>query len=164
MPLNILKNITFIHGDILSLLTIPENVFDYIYASLVIHFFKEEHIHEFFKRCYSWLKKDGVLYLTAESSFLSNWGDFRIVYEKRRNEGASWPGLISEDEMCLYEISGISKHVPRFFNFFDENIMRRELVSAGFHVETVEYINRKGELPKMVLFDGREGVIGVGVK
>ena len=118
LPHDILKNITFIHGDILSLLTIPENAFDYIYASRVIHFFKEEQIHEFFKRCYSWLKKEGVLYITAETPFLGNWRNFNNVYEKRRKDGASWPGLISENEMCLYETSGFSKNMPEIFQFF----------------------------------------------
>ena len=41
--------------------------------------------------------------------------------------------------------------------------MRRELVRAGFQAE-LRYIDRKGELPDTVLLDGRESVIGVGVK
>ncbi len=55
-------------------------------------------------------------------------------------------------------------NLPGVVNWFDTNTMARAVMEAGFEIERLSYIDRKGVFPDDVLLDGKESVGVVAVK
>lgn len=88
-----------------------------------------------FRKCFRWLYPEGRLYLSALTPLGDFWQPVRAEFARRLALGARWPGYIPD----IARYVGPMPAAPAAVHLFDERILRRELVAAGFVVEDVEW-------------------------
>jgi SAM-dependent methyltransferase len=141
-------------GDIRTL-NLPHEKFDAVLCSRVFHFFNGTEIIDVLKKISGTLKENGLLFIVTETPFLKNWERFIPTFIHNKKQKLQWPGIAITAEI---ESSGRSKNLPEFMNFFDIDTMACALISSGFTVEKISYIDRKGSFPEDLLLDGRESL------
>ena len=67
-------------GDLFSL-ELPQNFFEAILISRVIHFFTPEEVSLCLQMLKAWLRPGGKLFITTETPYLSNWTKFIPIFE-----------------------------------------------------------------------------------
>jgi len=148
--------LTLMEGHFPDTLTFPENHFDGINLSMVLHFYRPDEIRKVFQEIFFFLKPGGRLFLTTSSPYQRVLLPFVPIYETQRltNE---WPGYISD----------IAQYVPHRAHLLPkENIvfciheLCRLASKFNFHVIEATFFSREG-IPEDLSLDGREysGVI-----
>jgi len=95
------------------------------------------------------LKPGGKIYITVMSAYLRN---FKDAFESNKKQGTQWPGFFAE-----------ARGIDGPYNIFDEEILTRELVLAGFNMLKSKYIS-KPFLEEECQNDGRDWVIAIAQK
>jgi len=155
------KNIQFLPGNFLDL-KFNENTLYSIYSSRVIHFLTPKELEKAFKLFYQWLRPNGKLFITAETPYLGNWKSFIPEFEKRKKNGAKYPGFI--DNPTAFENSEFAANLPPVVHWFDKETLRKIAEDNKFIVDNIMYIDRKSDFPEALLLDGRESVSAVLIK
>ena len=145
-----------------ELAELPKNFFDAILICRVLHFFTGDLIEKSLQQLSVHLKPGGKLFVVCETPFLKNWLRFMPEYEKRIKEGVKWPGEIHHP--AVYESSGRAASLPKFVHWMSKEILERSFVHSKFDIEHSSYIDRKGQFPADLLWDGRESIGVIGVK
>jgi SAM-dependent methyltransferase len=146
----------------LELSGIPQNFFDSILICRVLHFFQGTQIDNSLSQLFENLKPGGKLFIVCETPFLKNWLKFLPEYNERVNQGKDWPGEIYNP--AEYEDSGRASSLPSFVHWITKEVLERTLKKNKFNIEHLSYIDRKGQFPNDLIFDGRESVGAVAVK
>lgn len=141
---------------------LPKNFFDAILICRVMHFFTGAQIEKSLRSLSSFLKPGGRIYVVCETPFLKNWQKFIPEYEKRLLEAVQWPGEISNP--AEFESSGRAASLPKFVHWITKEVMEKALKSASFDIEHLDYIDRNGQFPEDLLFDGRESIGAIAIK
>ncbi len=143
--------LTVMTGHFPDELRFPENTFDGINLSMVLHFFPPHKIEGVFHELFFSLKPGGRLFLTTSSPYQGALAPFIPVYEKKRLT-EEWPGYIPN----------IAEYVPQRAHLLPkENIvfciheLRRLATKFNFHVIDAAFFSREGIPPDLSL-DGRE--------
>jgi SAM-dependent methyltransferase len=124
----------------------PENSFDAILLSHVAHYLTGPQIRYGFKKIYRWLKPDGKLFFQALTQY-------SIPFQWRRKTVANllkldheWPGWFGnapkqiEYELGVQVADMYSKNsFPTFGHPLQPQILERELLKAGFIIESLGY-------------------------
>ena len=143
--------LTLIKGHFPDEIVFPENTFDGINFSMVLHFLSPETIEKALKETFSCLRKGGRLFITTSSPYQRSLLSFISIYEQKRLI-EEWPGYIDD----------IAKYVPyrahllpkRNIVFCTAELIR--LVSKfGFQVQEATFFSRDG-IPSDLSLDGRE--------
>ena len=120
----------------------------------VLHFLSPDRLQEAARRLFSWLTREGKVFVTTASPYLGNWKAFMPEYEARKRAGDPWPGYITE----------MKKYGPprweRIFSsmlLLDPDTLARVFGEAGFIVEESVFLGRP-EFPADARMDGRENV------
>ncbi len=134
-----------------------------IFSSRVLHFLSPEEVRLAFSKMYEWLAPGGRLMITVETPFNGNLqsNGFGKIFSQRVSEGNEWPGLIEDVARYYPSRKGA---LPALMNFLTPEILEREAKTVGFKTVHSEYIDRAGDFPRDVLFDGRESAVYFGEK
>lgn len=158
------NNLVLIPGEFPNELSgLPKNSFDAILICRVLHFFSGAKIEESLEFLTSLLAPQGKIYVVCETPFLKNWQKFIPEFNSRVQAGEEWPGEINNP--ADFESSGRASSLPKFVHWMTKEVLKRSIERAGLSVETVEYIDRKGQFPDDLLLQdgGRESVGAIGV-
>jgi SAM-dependent methyltransferase len=143
--------LTLMPGHFPNNLTFPENVFDGINLSMVLHFYRPPEIGKVFKEIFFSLKPGGRLFLTTSSPYQRVLSPFVPIYETQRLV-EEWPGYISN----------IADYVPHRAHLLPkENIvfciheLGRLASKFNFHIIEATFFSREG-IPEDLSLDGRE--------
>lgn len=148
--------LTLIKGHFANEIVFPEDSFDGINLSMVLHFLSPQTIKRVLKNIFLALKEEGKLFITTSSPYQGVLSSFAPIYDKRKGLD-EWPGYIED----------IAQYVPhRALLLPKENIvfcpteLSRLLSKFGFHVLKATFFSREG-IPSDLKSDGREysGVI-----
>lgn len=127
----------------------------------LLHFFTGEKIMEALTVAKKLLVSGGKIFIVAETPYLKNWQSFIPEYEKRCENGTTWPGEINDSSK--FETEGYIKKLPPFMHLLDKNILIDALEEVGFAIEKADYIDRRGIFPDELTLSGRESIGIVGV-
>jgi SAM-dependent methyltransferase len=143
--------VKLIPGHFPDALTFPENYFNAINLSMVLHFLSPQAIEKAFKNIFLSLKEGGRLFITTSSPYQRVLSPFISTYESKILID-EWPGYISD----------IAEYVPHRAHLLPKrNIvfciheLRRLALKFGFHVIDSTFFSRKG-IPDDLKLDGRE--------
>ncbi|MBP9777557.1 MAG: class I SAM-dependent methyltransferase [Rickettsiaceae bacterium] len=141
-------------------LDFPENYFDGILISRVMHFFNGETIVKSLEKLRGWVKPEGKIYIINETPYLSNWQKFIPEYLSRKGRGIEWPGIILDPKVYANFRSG---DLPDLVHWLDHDTLKHAILKAGFvddEIESLEYINRSGQFPDDMIMpsEGRESI------
>ena len=117
----------------------PEESFDAILCSRVIHFFMEDDFRTCLVKMHSWLKPGGKMFLVADSPYSGPWKDIAHEYEERKRNGHPWPGLIKDCVASFPRPGYDASTLPKTINFMDPDILTREFERIGFEVERASF-------------------------
>lgn len=121
----------------------------------VLHFFPpEEWIHAMHVM-FEWLSPGGKLFMTNESPYFGTMRKFIPIYLERKRKGHPWPGLMLGME---YFDEGRKQDVNSVINLLSLKETKAAVEEAGFCVEYIGYLDRKGIYPPDALYDGREAI------
>jgi ubiquinone/menaquinone biosynthesis C-methylase UbiE len=142
---------TFVPGHFPNEVLFPENYFQGINFSMVLHFFPFQTIDRALQKIFYNLKEGGRLFLTTSSPYQKTLFSFIPLYEKRRGR-EEWPGYIPD----------IAEYVPHRAHLLPkENIvfctqeLSRLMSKFNFRVLESTFFSREGIPPDLSL-DGRE--------
>lgn len=121
----------------------PDDSFGAILCSRVFHFLLSAEIRDALDKMYRWLAPGGRLFLVADTPYTGFWFSTAPEYERRKANGAEWPGFI-EDVSSLLPSGVLPDGMLLYLNPLDPDILSRECQRAGFVVETAEFIGRDG--------------------
>ncbi|GAB4392217.1 MAG: hypothetical protein Tsb005_05300 [Gammaproteobacteria bacterium] len=158
---NMQPQLTLLPGAFPDEIQLEDNSFDVILASRVLHFFEPALLMRAVAKMYACLKPGGKVFIVCETPYRMDCVDFCEEYERRKARGDRWPGLL-EDVTRYQQL--FTDWIPQQVHWLDVDILARTLHENHFHIENVEYINRKGVYPDLVLYDGRESVGAIAVK
>lgn len=143
--------LTLMKGHFPNDIVFPENSFDAINVSMVLHFLPPLIIEKTLKEIFFCLKKGGRLFITTSSPYQRVLLPFVYLYEKKRLV-EEWPGYIHD----------IAEYVPHRTHMLPKkNIvfcveeLKRLAAKFGFHVRTATFFSRDG-IPPDLRLDGRE--------
>ena len=142
---------------------LPKNFFDAILICRVLHFFSGHEIERILRLMGGLLKSGGRIFVVCETPFLKNWQTFLPEYNKRLIDGVEWPGEINNP--AHYENSGRVAALPDFVHWISKEILERAFKKLEFlKIESLSYIDRKGQFPADLLLHGEESVGVVAVR
>lgn len=147
-------------GEFPEELEFPDNYFDGILISRVMHFFTGENIVLSLKKLKQWIKPGGKIYIVNETPYLCNWQKFLPDYLARKARGDEWPGLILDPKIYA---NFRSVDLPDLVHWLDRETLKYAILKAGFvenEIDSLEYINREGQFPDDLIMpsEGRESV------
>ena len=125
-----------------------------------IHFLNGEELRKVLSKCFEALKCGGKLCLTTESVHHGLFKEKLGRYMEEKTAGVEWPGMQETEEL----IRAMQSNLPGNFMFYDTDVIERELKRAGFDVEKVGCIDRRGVYPGNGCNDSREGIGAIAVK
>lgn len=142
-----------------------------ILACRILHFLDPRtELRPGLRQLHSLLRPGGKLFIVTETPFIGNLSEkAREKYKKfsvqnsktprindiDKNSESEWPGLITDfDE----QDNNRGPNLPKLLHLFDGVVMERELVRAGFIVENLRYLDRRGDFPEFLHLDGRESL------
>jgi SAM-dependent methyltransferase len=162
IPLSLKSHLEIKEGLFPDNLNFPENSFDIIVISQVLHFLSGPHITTGLRKAFEWLNPNGKIFLTAVTPYTSVLEEFLPLYKKRKEEGLSWPGTV--EELSLYcHNQEIRDNNPPFMNFLDKDILEDACREAGFLVEDCGFFAR-GDFPNFLKGNGSENIGLIGIK
>jgi len=131
-----------------------------ILISLVLHFLDGDSVDRGLKKCYDWLEPGGKLFVVVMTPNLSFYQKAWPEYRRNVSLGEKWPGIFNTEGLAPDDIIG---YLPSFVHLFDENILVRSVVNAGFQVCDTSFFCYKN-FPDKHRTNGQEFIGIVGVK
>ena len=131
----------------------PEESFDLILLARVIHFAQPDQYPGTLNAISRLLAPGGSVVATALSPENSHFAGFLHTYRERQKAGDAWPGRDVDTQKYRP-----GSNLPPYLHLPDPVVWRREFTKAGFEIEEVGYIDRRGQYPEGVLLGGKEGV------
>ncbi|MBH1989958.1 MAG: class I SAM-dependent methyltransferase [Alphaproteobacteria bacterium] len=156
-----LPYITPLLGRFPEQLQIQPNSLGAVLICRVLHFFPPNDWIEAARTLYQWLMPGGKLFMTNESPYFGTMRKFIPVYLERKRRGHPWPGMMTGME---HFDDTRKKDVNSVINLLSLTETQAVLEDVGFHIEGIEYLDRKGMYPEDALYDGRETVGVIAVK
>lgn len=136
-------------------LDLPEDTYDAILCSRVLHFLDGSAIDASVRKMYRWLRPGGRLYLVADTPY-GIWRRLIPIFDARRARGDRWPGLMIGLENYLpFAPKDRAIDGPPFMNLLDPELLARICTDAGFTVERATFIDRS-DFRGVGRMDGRE--------
>jgi len=148
------ENLTCVQGQ-LPYLEMPQQTYDAILCSRVLHFLDGSAIDASVRKMRDWLRPGGKLYLVADTPY-GIWRRLIPIFEAKKARNDRWPGLMIGLENYLpFTPADRSLDGPPFMNLLDPEILTRICTDAGLEVERAGFIDRDdfGGVGRM---DGRE--------
>jgi SAM-dependent methyltransferase len=155
-----LKRLQLLPGRFPHEISFPDNSLGAILISQVLHFFINEELYQAVKKIYQWLKPNAKVFVVAGTPYIGIYRDFIPLFEQRKKERSSCPGLI--ENISVYKHTRVGD-LPKSLNFFDDEILRDLFLNEGFIIEKVSMFTHK-RLPKDIKLDGRESVGLIAIK
>jgi SAM-dependent methyltransferase len=149
------SHLTLLKGALPHEIKLENDSIGAIICSRVLHFLTAEDIEASLENMFRWLHPGGKIYLIADTPYNRTLKKFIPTYEKRKNEGITWPGEIQN--FPTFMPTELASNLPNFFHTLDPDILSRACIQAGFIVEKAGFIARIDYLAD-VQDDGREGV------
>lgn len=146
-------------GDFLNQKINPDSLAA-ILACRVLHFYTGEKIEAAASLFYSWLNRNGRVFIVCETPYLSNFQTFIPTFEERKRAGIKWPGFINDVQAIAPERGAF---LPKEIHLLDPDTLRRTFEEAGFKTILCDTIKRS-DFPIDLQFDGRESVGYIGEK
>jgi len=148
--------VTFIKGHFPNEVTFPENHFDGINLSMVIHFLSAPLIEKALRNIFIYLKEGGRLFITTSSPYQKVLSPFLPIYEKKRL-AEEWPGYIRDIGDYVPHRAHL---LPRENIVFCKDELSRLVSKFNFRVKDSLFFSREA-IPQDLALDGREysGVI-----
>lgn len=128
---------------VLPAVDFPDNSFDAILCSRVLHFLLSDEIRESLAKMYRWLNPGGRVFLVADSPYSGFWFSAAPEYERRKANGEEWPAFL-EDVAPLLPDKRLPDGMLPYLNPLDPDILSRECQRAGFVVEKSTLFGRDG--------------------
>lgn len=116
----------------------PDESFDAILASRVIHFLSGDDIRLTLAAMARWLRPGGKLFLVADTPYMPSWRQIVPQYESAKARGEPWPGYIADFGSAIARSPG-SMPGPDFLNTLDADILARECAIAGLTIERASF-------------------------
>jgi SAM-dependent methyltransferase len=148
-------------GSFPEQLEFPDNTFQKILISRVLHFFTGQQIQSAMKTINKWLKPNGKVFIVCETPYLKNWTLFSPEYEKRKQDGIIFPGEITCPKNWE---NNRTENLPEFVHWLDKETLVKLVSDSGLEIIGASYIDRSGQFPHDLLLDGRESVGIIGKK
>lgn len=145
-------------GKIQEVFDVPPNTLSGILAARVFHFLKGEDIEHVLDMFYKSLIKNGKVFITAETPYISTFKKFVPLYRRLKRRGVKWPGVIPDISRYTNR-----PNLPSFVNVLDPDILSRAVRQVGFKIEKSGFFDRP-YFPIQVRNNGRESVGIIGVK
>lgn len=123
-----------------------------VLASQVLHFFDGPSVERSFESVFRWLEPGGCFFIVVMTPSLSFYTNFREEFEKRKAEGARWPGIFNPRDVAPPEWKD---RLPGMVHLFEKDILGRCATEAGFQIETLEYFCFR-KFPDKYRHDGHE--------
>ena len=141
-----------------------QDVFNGILISHVLSFLLPEEIEEGLLKAFRYLKVNGKIFVINYTPYHETLKNFIPVYEKRKRNNETWPGLIKNKEQ--YSNSKFLKNnLPKNFILFDIDTLSKLFNKAGFIIDECNYSGSFNEMiPEPFKFDGREWVCLIATK
>lgn len=130
-------------AGILPGIEFPDESFDAILCSRLLHFLLPEEIHRSLCDMHDWLQPGGRVYLIADTPYTGFWFSTADEYERRKASGEDWPGFIVDISPLLKD-GIVPEGMPRYLNPLDAEILSRECELAGFGVIEASFSGRGG--------------------
>ena len=156
-----LSYITPLPGRFPEQLQFHPNSFGAVLICRVLHFFPPNDWMNAARTLFQWLKPGGKLFMTNESPYFGTMRKFIPIYLERKRNYHPWPGMMTGME---HFDDARKKDVSSVINLLSLTETRAALEDAGFYIERIEYLDRKGIYPDDALYDGRETVSVIAVK
>ncbi len=134
---------------------LEKNTFSSILICRVLHFFPPEMWMRATNKLFDCLLPGGKLFMTNESPYFGTMREFIPIYQKRKKNGHPWPGLVLD---MSYFDKARKQAVNSTINLLSKEETQATLEDIGFHIEQINYINRRGVYPDDALYDGREAI------
>ncbi len=112
-------------------LEFKESGFAAVHVARVLHTLDGPALQVSFAKFFRWLYPNGKLFVSALTPLGGLWQVFRPEYLRRATTGATWPGYI--EDLSQFHVTA-EKGMP--CHLLDENVLGREMQTAGFVVET----------------------------
>lgn len=106
-----------------------------VHAAHVLHFLDGDAVESSLRKFFRWLYPRGKLFLSVLTPLGKFWEFFWADFILRSTAGGRWPGYI--DASSVYY--GAHNGLPSAVHLFNEQILRRELLAAGFQLERASY-------------------------
>ncbi len=151
------KRLTLLPGEFPKEIRLPENSIAGCYVAHMLGYLSPENLRLGFEQLFLYLKNNAKLFIITSTLYKGVFRKLITPYEQRVLDGDPWPGYFTG----LKEI--INNRIPDALLFFDEEVLGRELVRAGFVIEQIETYARL-DLPSKALWDGREGLVAIARK
>jgi ubiquinone/menaquinone biosynthesis C-methylase UbiE len=151
IPEQCLHLVNFVTGHFPDEIKFPDNYFDGINLSMVLHFLPPHTIEKAFQEIYASLKKGGRLFLTTSSPYQRALASFIPLYEKRKSK-EEWPGYISDIADYVPQRADL---LPKKNVVFCIDELSRIASKFGFHVLEATFFSREG-IPADLSLDGKE--------
>lgn len=163
---NTLKNLKFIHEDVLKL-DINEK-YDAILISRVLHFMSPENLNLVVNKLNGLLKSGGRVYVIAITPYVKRYEKFINEYESRIKAGNyEYPGYVDSLRKWLNVEATSSSQISAIsddpFMFLDESVITKLFSRHGFKIISCKTMPLGYESESWSL-DGRENVILIAEK
>lgn len=117
----------------------PAGSFGAILCARALHFLRGADIELTVRKMYEWSIPGGRIFLIADSPYVGPWWKHAPEYERKKQEGSLWPGLVEDYAALLPAGTDSSKH-PTFIHPLDPDILRRVVEKAGFEVMEASFL------------------------
>ena len=141
-------------------LNFPDDTFDAIIISRVLHFLEGELIIAGLKKIKRWLKPEAELFILTETPFIKTLGRLRKEFLERKVAGEKWPG--SFNDFPSYEEPHLG-NLPYYINLQDQDTLSAALLESGLKIQEITYVSRS-DFPEHMLLDGRESIAAIATK
>lgn len=159
--------IKFIDGDYPNDINLPDEEFDAILISRVLHFFSPYEIEKTLADFYRILKPGGRVYTMAITPYVKRFAPFIPEYEQNFDNGADYPGFVKSLVPYADPVVTTKKQMENLhkghFMFLDARVLSKALKKAGFEIKLakntpLQYVSKTWQ------YDGRENVGVIAVK
>jgi len=161
VPPALLANLELKPGKMPSDLDFPQNHFGGILASRILNFVEPNLLKQSFSLIYKWLKPGAKFFYLGATPYMGTFKNFLTQYEKNKQDGCEWPGLIENIQAYApYR----SKNLPSFINLLDKDMLIKLMSEANLQIEEMAYIPAEDAHPEDMKLDGREHLGAIAIK
>jgi SAM-dependent methyltransferase len=160
VPKSDLTRLTLKPGRFPEELTFEDQSFAAILSFRMLNFIRPELLQESFNTIFKWLKNGGKFFILVTTPYVGSYRDYLPIYENKKREKDSWPGLIHDIKTYLPQRA---KNLPAFINLLDKSDLVGLLENAGFRIEKIGYSIFEGLHPTDKV-DGRELAGAIAIK
>lgn len=147
-----------IHGRFPCQIDFTPDSFDAILISHVLSFLSPQEIEEGIRKIFDWLKIGGKIFIINYTPYHKSLRDFIPIYEKGKQDGDKWPGLIKNKDEYGDSVY-LKNNLPDQLMLFDMDILKNLIQNYSFSINECYYLGSKTEfVPEPFRMDGREWV------